>query len=42
MADKEITIDISRLQKGVYYITVVSKSKVKGKDKISTERFIKD
>jgi len=40
MADKEKTIDISKLQKGVYYITVVSRSK--GKVKSSTERFIKE
>jgi lysyl endopeptidase len=42
MADKEKTIDISGLPRGVYYVTVVSNSKGKGKDKISTERFIKD
>ena len=36
----EKTIDISRLPKGLYYITVFSNSK--GKSKIKTERFIKE
>jgi hypothetical protein len=36
------TIDISGLPRGVYYVTVIIHSKGKGKDKISTERFIKD
>lgn len=36
----EETIDISRLPKGLYYISVFSNSK--GKSKINTERFIKE
>ena len=36
----EKTIDISRLPKGLYYITVFNNSK--GKSKINTERFIKE
>ena len=36
----EKTIDISRLPKGLYYISVFSNSK--GKSKINTERFIKE
>ena len=40
MTGNEKTIDISKLQKGIYYISVFSNSK--GKSKINTERFIKD
>ena len=37
---KEKTIDISKLQKGVYYISIFGN--VKGQSKITTERFIKE
>jgi len=40
MSGNEKTIDISKLQKGVYYISVFGNNK--GKGKINTERFIKD
>lgn len=42
LTSKEKTIDISKLSKGVYFVTVSNKVKGKGNRKVSTGKFVKE